>query len=133
MACPIVGSSTRSLLRLSCSNSGGNLSTSVRLPYQGVTIQCILVDVQVVGAVRMDLQDDEYEKASYVVRKLDFLRTFYVELDRIFAQAATVNLQLSKVTLVEYDIYIFRHPLLYQVINRNRIHLKPVVGVFRVL
>ena len=106
MAWQMVGSSTRSLLLLSCSNSGGNLSTSVRLPYQGVTIQCILVDVQVVGAVRMDLQDDEYEKASYVLRKLDFRRTFDVELDRIFAQAATVNLQLSKVTLVEYE-YIF--------------------------
>ena len=97
----VLGSSTRSLPFLSCSDSDGILSVNVSLPYQGVTIQFILVDIQVVGAVRVGLQGDERENGSYALKKLDFRRTFYVEWHQTLAQVATINLQLSKVRLVE--------------------------------
>ena len=74
-----LGSSTKRLPISSYSDSDGILSTNVSLPYQGVTIQFILVDIQVVGAILLGREGEKRENGSYALKKLDFRRTFYVE------------------------------------------------------
>jgi hypothetical protein len=93
----ISGSSTINLPLLSCNDSGGILSTSVSLPYQDVTIEFLLYDIELVGAVRIGLEGEQGGNGSNILKKLDFRRTFYAESDGTLAQESTINLQLTKV------------------------------------
>jgi hypothetical protein len=114
----ILGASTKSLPLVSCFDSDGILSANISLPYQGVTIQFILLDIQVVGAVRVGLEGQERENGAYALGKLDFRQTFYVDSDRTLGQAATVNLQLTKVYRLGCE-YFFFHYFLSKAINET--------------
>ena len=91
--------STSSLSIATCTNDlNGSLSTTIALPYQGVTVQLVVADIQLIGAVRIGLSGDGTELEHSVLRDLNFRQTFSV-IDRTLAQTATINLQLTKVIL----------------------------------
>ena len=91
--------SATSLSMASCTNDPtAGLSTKIALPYQGVTVQLVIADIQLIGGVRIGLSGNGTEKKHCILRDLDFRQTFSVS-DRTLAQTANINLQLTKVIL----------------------------------
>jgi hypothetical protein len=70
----------------------------IALPYQGITAQLIIADIQLIGGVRIGLSGNGTEKEHCILRDLDFRQTFSVS-DRTLAQTGNINLQLTKVIL----------------------------------
>jgi len=93
------GTSTSPLAMASCVNNlNGTLSAMIVLPYQGITVQLVIASIQLIGAVRIGLSGNGATSENYVLQDLDFRQTFYVN-DSTLAQTATINLQLTKVSL----------------------------------
>jgi len=93
------GTSTSTLTMTSCvDNPNGTLSAMIALPYQGMTLQLVIADIQLIGAVRIGLSGSGVESDHHVLRDLNFRQTFSVN-DGTLAQTGTINLQLTKVSL----------------------------------
>jgi hypothetical protein len=93
------GISTSSLSIDTCtSSSNGTLSLSLTLPYQGMTVQLVIADIQLIGAVRLGLSGDEVVGELQTLKGLNFRQTFSID-DRTLAQNVNINLQLTKVSL----------------------------------
>jgi hypothetical protein len=94
----VTGSSTKSLNFLSCSNQNGLLSAKVLLPQHGITIVAMLNDIQLVGGVRVGLSGPSRQDDSYTLKELNFIQSFYSQSTGTFAQEATINMALTKVS-----------------------------------
>ncbi len=94
----VVGSSTTSLNFSSCSNQNGILSTSVLLPQHAITIVSTIDDIQLVGGVRVGLSGPSQQSGSNTLKELNFIQSFYSLSARTFAQEATINMALTKVS-----------------------------------
>jgi hypothetical protein len=93
------GTSTSILTMTSCvNNPNGTLSAVIVLPYQGVTVQLVIADIQLIGAVRIGLSGNGVQSGQCLLRDLNFRQTFSVN-DRTLGQTVTINLQLTKVSL----------------------------------
>ncbi len=115
------GTSTSTLTMTSCvDNPNGTLSAMIALPYQGMTLQLVIADIQLIGAVRIGLSGSGAESDHHVLRDLNFRQTFSVN-DGTLAQTGTINLQLTKVSLYFFfsseQFYIFLN--IFQAINET--------------
>ncbi len=96
------GISTSTMPINTCVNDlNETLSTMIALPYQAMTVQLVIADIQLIGAVRIGLSSDGVETEHHVLRELDFRQTFSVN-DRTLAQTVTINLQLTKVSVYSF-------------------------------
>lgn len=99
------GTSTSTLSFTECtSDTNGTLSATVILPYQVMTLQMVIADIQLIGAVRIGLSGNEALNERHTLKELYFRQTFSVN-DRTFTQTVNVNLQLTKVSL--WFLFIF--------------------------
>jgi hypothetical protein len=90
------GISTSTIAMTSCvDDPNGTLSAIITLPYQGMTVQLVIADIQLIGAVRIGLSGNGVESEYHVLRDLNFRQTFSVN-DGTLAQTGTINLQLTK-------------------------------------
>jgi len=94
----VTGSTTTSLTLLSCSNQNGTLSASVYLPDHGMTVVATIDDIQLVGGLKVGLSGPSQENGSYTLKELGFIQSFYSQSAGTFAQTATIDLALTKVS-----------------------------------
>jgi hypothetical protein len=92
------GTSTSALSLTSCTNDlNGTLSTMITLPYQGITVQIVIADIQLIGAMRIGLSGSGAQTERSTLKELDFRQTFNFT-DRTLAQTVNINLELTKVS-----------------------------------
>jgi hypothetical protein len=94
----VTDSSTTSLNLSSCSNLNGILSAQVFLPEHDITIVATLNDIQLVGGVRVGLSGPSQENDTYILQELNFIQSFYSSSSLTFAQEATIDMALTKVS-----------------------------------
>jgi ribosomal protein S8 len=94
----VSGSSTTPLNFSSCSDQNGILSASVFLPDHGITVVATIDDIQLVGGVSVGLSGPGQENDSYTLQELGFIQSFYSQSALTFAQTATIDLALTKVS-----------------------------------
>ncbi|CAF3748534.1 unnamed protein product [Adineta steineri] len=91
------GTSTSPLSFTSCTDGvNGTLSTIILLSYQAMTVQLVIQDIQLIGAIRIGLSGNEIQIERRTLKELHFRQTFSVT-DRTLAQTVNFNLQLTKV------------------------------------
>ncbi|CAF0867159.1 unnamed protein product [Rotaria sordida] len=79
-----------------CQNINSILSLSIPLPYQHISIQIILAQVQTISALRGGVSGNKYEEDSYKLKKLNFYKSFSKN-ESVLAQTLLVSLALTKV------------------------------------
>ena len=106
-----------------CTNDlNGSLTTTISLPYQGMTVQLVIADIQLIGGVRIGLSGDGTEVEHHILRELNFRQTFSIN-DRTLAQTATINLQLTKVRVKERVYRIGQRKILWSLLRRKDLAL----------
>ncbi|CAF3115372.1 unnamed protein product [Rotaria sp. Silwood2] len=93
----VTDSSTISMILLSCSDLNGTLSATVLLPQHDIKITATLNDIQLVGGVRVGLSGPSSKNDSDTLKELNFRQSFYSKSGGTFAQAATIDMVLTKV------------------------------------
>ncbi|CAF3549967.1 unnamed protein product [Adineta steineri] len=81
---------------LNCDNINSTLFLSIPLPYQHISIQIYIADIQTIGALRIGLYGQESRNGNYFLKQLNFYQSFYKN-DFILARNLPVSLSLTKV------------------------------------
>ena len=86
-----------------CLNHNSILSLTIPLPYQHISVQILIADIQTIGALRMGLSGPESEGEHYELRQLNFYQSFF-KTGQILAQNLPVTLHLTKVVNETYPM-----------------------------
>jgi outer membrane protease len=74
----------------------------ITLPYQGITVQIVIADIQLIGAMRIGLSGSETQNERSTLKELNFRQTFNFT-DRTLAQTVNINLELTKVSPIFFS------------------------------
>lgn len=84
-------------LPIACSSNNGTLALSARLTDQDTKLKIIASDIQLIGAIRIGVSATGLVQDLYTLRDLNFSRVIYSTAVQTLAQAATVEVAMTKV------------------------------------
>ncbi|UJR32396.1 hypothetical protein I4U23_019858 [Adineta vaga] len=79
-----------------CGNVNSVLSLSIPLPYQQTSVQILLANTQIIGALRIGLSGAGHEDANYNLKELNFSQSFF-KYNEVLAQNLPISLDITKV------------------------------------
>ncbi|CAF2570720.1 unnamed protein product [Rotaria sp. Silwood2] len=79
-----------------CENVRSILYLSIPLPFQLISVEIILADIQIIGALRIGLSGPSYQEELYNLKQFNAFQSFSKNGD-ILAQTLNVGLSLTKV------------------------------------
>ncbi|CAF1203378.1 unnamed protein product [Rotaria sordida] len=79
-----------------CQNNNSILYLSIPLPFQHISVQITLDQIQTIGALRIGLSGDKHEEELYKLKELNFYGSFSKN-GSVLAQTLPISLVLTKV------------------------------------
>jgi hypothetical protein len=98
----VIGTSSTELRYQSCNNSDGILSMSIALVQHDITVQIVISDTELIGAVRMGLVGRERSSPGYTLKELNFRRVIRSEDARTYAQSSSIRMAITKVSVARF-------------------------------